>query len=135
MTAFGPHACDQITLAIIIAVRHHRAVQAEQHTVDRHCGTQLVEDFIAHAFVACLQRRAGWLGPEAGTLDQLESFLLGAPPRNPERAGAQRAAIGMLAGREVKRLLVGLAAGRNGREGIRLGRKRGRENAHENLWF
>ena len=42
ITAFGPtivaHARDQVALAVVIAERHHRAVQAEQHAVDRHRG-------------------------------------------------------------------------------------------------
>jgi hypothetical protein len=62
-------------------VRHHRAVQAEQHAVDRQRGAQLAEDLIAHALVALLRDRRG-----------------GARPRG---AGAERAAVRLLAGLEI----------------------------------
>ncbi len=48
------HPRDQVAFAVIIAMRHHGAVQAEQHPVDRHRGTKLIENFIAHAFVSSL---------------------------------------------------------------------------------
>ena len=100
------HARDDVALAIVVAVRDHRAVQTEQHAVDRHRGAELVEDFVAHALVGGLRGGTGRLGPEARALDQLEAFLLGAPPRDPERPGAERAAIRMFARAEVDRLFV-----------------------------
>src|SRR5207249_1179691 len=110
-----------------------------QHAIDRQRGAQLIEDFIAHALVTCLQGRRGRLGPEARSLDQFKTLLLGAAARDPKRAGAQRAAVRVLAGREIERLLVTLATGGDGRERVRFGRERRREDAHAETssgdWF
>ena len=124
------HARDQVAFAVVVAVRRHRAVQAEQHAVERHRGAQLAEDFVAHALVAALRDRRGRLGPEARALDQLEAFLLGAAARHEQWSGAERAAVGMLARLEIERRLEARAAGRHRRERVRLGRERGGEDAH-----
>ena len=42
---------EDVALAIVIAMRHHRAVQAEQHAVDRQGRLELPEDLVAHLLV------------------------------------------------------------------------------------
>jgi hypothetical protein len=40
-------ASEQVTLAIVVAIGHHRTVKAKQDDVDRECGPKLIEDLVA----------------------------------------------------------------------------------------
>ncbi len=48
----GAGAGEEIALAILVAVGHHRAMQAEQSDIDRHRRPELAENLVAQAFVA-----------------------------------------------------------------------------------
>ena len=72
------HALEEIAFAIVIAVRHHRAMQVEHRAVDRERRLQLAEDFITHPLVGRARCRAARLRRVAGAFDQLE---LAAPAR------------------------------------------------------
>ena len=57
---------EQIALGVVIAVRDHGAVQAEQRDIDRHGHTQLTEDLVAQALVGAARDEACRLGPGRG---------------------------------------------------------------------
>ncbi len=81
------HAFEEIALAVVIAVRHHRAVQIEQAAVDRQRGFQLPEDFITHALIGSLRCGAARLCRIAGALDQFEAIAPCGGACRPDRAG------------------------------------------------
>ena len=45
-------AGQQVAFGVQIALRHHRAVQAQHHRIHRHGGAQLVQNFVAQGFVS-----------------------------------------------------------------------------------
>ena len=81
------HPLEKIAFAVVIAVRHHRAVQVEHRAVDRQRGLQLAEDFVAHPLIGGARGRAARLRRVAGALDQLEFAALRARPHRVHRAG------------------------------------------------
>ena len=81
------HAFEEVALAVVIAVRHHRAMQVEQAAVDRQRGLELPEDFVAHALVGFARGGAAGLRGVAGALDQLEAVALRGRTRGGDRAG------------------------------------------------
>ena len=125
-----PHALDDVALDVVVAVRHHGAVQAEQHPVDRHGGLELPENLVAHELVIAPVGRPGGAGGKAAALDEREP-VGGRAARDEERRGAHaRRVEGMLAGAQEHRFLVGGEAGRQRRESVGLGGKGGGEEAH-----
>jgi hypothetical protein len=77
------HPLDDVTLAVVAPRRDHGAVEAEQDRIDRQGRAELIEDLVAHALVIGLQHGAGRLGPEAGSLDEVEALLPRPPSRDP----------------------------------------------------
>src|SRR5579863_4182101 len=73
-------AFEEIALAIVIALRHHGAVETENHTVDRQGGAKLVENLIAQFLVGFALEQAAGLGPGRGPFDEREPFFARAPP-------------------------------------------------------
>ena len=125
------HPLEEVAFAVVIAVRHHRAVQVEHRAVDRQRGLQLAEDFVAHPLIGGARGRAARLRRVAGALDQLEFAALRARPHRVHRAGLVRAARGILSGRKVELLDEGLIRGRQRQEGVRLERERGVEQTQK----
>ena len=82
----GAHALQQVAFAIVVAVGDHRAVQAEQHHVDRQRRAQVGEQLVAQRFLGGARRRAARLGAGDHALDELPALLLAAQPRCPGRA-------------------------------------------------
>ena len=80
-------AFEEIALAVVVAVRHHRTVQVEQAAVDRERGLELPEDFVAHALIGFARGSAAGLCGVAGALDQLEAVALRSRARGGDRAG------------------------------------------------
>ncbi len=124
------HAFEEIALAVVIAVRHHRAVQVEHRAVDRQRGFQLPEDLVAHPLVGFARGSAAWLRRVAGALDQFEAVTLRRGARGRDRAGLVAGFCRMLAGRVIELVEEGLIRGRNGKERVRLEGERGVEQAH-----
>ena len=133
--AFGaddrPRPLDDVAFDVVVAVRHHGAVQAEQQAVDRQRRLELAQDLVAHELVVGAVGRAGGAGGKAAALDQLEAFL---PRRAPGRrttapctCAARRPDARPAAGTPIP---IVLEAGRQRREGVGLGRERGGEQAH-----
>ena len=49
-------ARQQITLTIVIAIRHHRAVKPEHHHVDRRGCAELIENLVPQALIGGASR-------------------------------------------------------------------------------
>ena len=79
------HLRDQLALAVVAAVGHHRAVQAEQHAVHRQRGAQLAEDLVAQRLPGLARDQARGLGEGGRALHQRPALGAGAPPRHPQR--------------------------------------------------
>jgi len=94
---------DQIAFAIVVAVRDHRSVHAEQHDIERHGGPDLVEDFIAQPLIGGLADKACRLRPRGRSLDQRETVGLCAATRGDERCRTQGRLRRVSARRAVKR--------------------------------
>ena len=133
--AFGPcdraASLDDVAFDVVVAVRHHRAVKAQQQAVDRQRRLELAQDLVPHGLVVSAVGRAGGAGRKAASLDQLEALLPGTGARDEERCGAHAGRIGgMLASSEKYRLAIILQARRQGGEGVGFGCQRGREKTH-----
>ena len=76
-TDHGADTLQQVTFAIMVTLRHHRAVQAEDDSIDRQCCFQLVEDFIAQAFVSLTLNKTARLRPCRRALNQGKAFAPG----------------------------------------------------------
>jgi hypothetical protein len=88
---------QQIAFDVVVAVRDHRAVQAEQHAVERQRRAQLRQHFVAHELVVGLVDLAGRAGGKAAALDQREAVARRALARDEERRRAHpRRVVGML---------------------------------------
>jgi hypothetical protein len=134
ITQFGPtilRAVQEVALDVVVAVRHHRAVQSEQDAVERQRGRKLAQDRVAHELVGLAAGRAGGARRKTAALDQREAVALRAPAGDEQRRRTHaRRVVRMLAGPEEHALLVRCEAGRQRRKSIRLGRKRSGEQAH-----
>lgn len=121
---------QQIALAIIIAARHHRAMQAEQHDIDRHRRAELIENLVAQAFIGLARNEPGRLGPGGGAFEERKAIGAGAAARRHHRAGTERRRLGMSAGRAIEGALERASIDEERREGIRLGRQKRHKNPH-----
>src|SRR5262249_9498042 len=125
------HARDDIAFDVVVTVRDHGAVQAEEHAVDGQRVLELPEDLVAHRLVVLAVGRARRTCREAAPLDEGKALFDSASPRDPElRSAKERRLVRMFAGPQEHTLLVGVEARRQWRECIRLGRYRGRKQAH-----
>ena len=73
---------QQIAFAIVIALRHHGAVQAEHDAVDRQGRRELIEDLVAQRLIGLALQQPAGLGPGRGALDQRRSPPPGARRRS-----------------------------------------------------
>ena len=127
----GTDALDDVAFYIVVAMRHHCAVQAQQDAVQRHGGAALFQDFVAHRLVVALVGGAGGAGGEAASLDQGEPLCRGAAARHEQRRGAHQGRLRrVLAGAEIDAFLVCCERGRERGEGVAFSGQRGGENAH-----
>ena len=69
------HALQQIALAIVVALRDHRAVQAEHDGVDGQRGAQLIEDLVAQVLIGLALQQPAGLRPGRRAFDQREPLL------------------------------------------------------------
>ncbi|MDT4842456.1 hypothetical protein FQZ97_763590 [compost metagenome] len=124
------HARQHVAFAVVVAVGHHRAVQAEQHHVHRQRGAQVVQHFVAQGFVGVARGDAAGLRARHHAFEQRPALFLAADARGPQRARVDRQRIGMLAGGKVAAVLEGRDAGRHRAEGVGFGREGGTEDTH-----
>lgn len=54
----GAHAGEQVAFAIVVALRHHRAVQQQNHGVQRQGGLYAIEHFVPQGLVDRANRAA-----------------------------------------------------------------------------
>ena len=109
----GARALDHVALGVVVAVRHHRAVQAQQHAIERQRGLELGQDLVAHELVVGAVGGAGGAGGEAAALDQGEVLGGGTAARDEERRGAHARRVGgVFAGAVEHGFLVSVEAGR-----------------------
>ena len=69
-------AAQQVAFGVGITVRDHRAVQIQQHGVDRQRGGEFAEDFVAQRLIRDTRRVAGRRRKRRETFDD-------APPQRP----------------------------------------------------
>src|SRR3546814_18284139 len=81
------YAFDQITLAIVISLRNHGAMQIELHGVDRQRHLEIAEDFPPEVLIDAAQGRAGGLRIRRGAL----AHLMAAGPRHALHIGLEYA--------------------------------------------
>lgn len=75
---FRPHdgadTLQQIAFAIVIALRDHGAVQAEDHRIDRQCGLELIEYLVAQRLIGLPLNQPAGLRPSRGAFDDGQPF-------------------------------------------------------------
>jgi hypothetical protein len=123
------HTGQKIALAVVVAVRHHGAVHAQQHDVDRQGLPEVVEQFVSKRLVRVPGRDPGRLREGAKSFDDLPVVGLGPLSRDPERSREQGRLVGMLPG-AIGVIGEALEARGDGRERVGLGRERSGENSH-----
>src|SRR5262245_37608727 len=102
--------------------------------VHGHGSLELTEDLVAHELIIGPVGDTRWTGGKAAALDEREPLLGGASPGDKERSGTHARGIVWVLARPVEHaLLVGLEAGRQGRERVGLGGERSGEEAHGKL--
>src|SRR5262249_34670993 len=99
---YRPHARQEVAFAIVVAVRHHRAVQAENHRFDGERSTQLPEDLVTQRLVSVAADHSGRLRRGAGALDQYKVVSFGSTPRHYQRRTEKMRLGRVRAGRAVK---------------------------------
>ena len=70
----GTDTLEQVTLAVVIALRHHGAMQPENDAIDRHRRLELIEDFVAQTLIGLPLQQPARLRPGRGSLDQRRSL-------------------------------------------------------------
>ena len=124
------HALEQVAFTVVIALRDHRAVQAEQHHVHRQRGVQVAQQFIAQRLVHRPRDDARRLRRGDHAFTQAPAVLRRTQPCGPERRGEELHLLRVLAGGEVTALLERHHAGGHGCECVRFGGERGAEDSH-----
>ncbi|MNV17724.1 hypothetical protein D3C71_1085200 [compost metagenome] len=123
-------AGEKISLGIVITLRRHRAMQAENHAIDWQGGFQFGKDLVAQRLVGLALDEARGLSPAGRAFDDGEAFFPAAAAQDRDDGGAQGRRIGMFARSGIKRRLEGVHIRRHGRKSVRFGRQRGGEDAH-----
>lgn len=123
----APHGREQIALGVVVAFRHHRPMQREQHGVDRERGAEIGQDLVAEALIDLLYRLARWLREGAEAFRNLPSSHLAEPPPHRERCPEERHPLAIAALPEKAGVLEELQPRRQGGEGVGLGAEAGGE--------
>lgn len=95
------NACQRIAFRVLIACGDHGAVQAKHHGVDGHGGAELLENFVAQAFI-------GRAADEAGRSAQVAVPSISVQPfsriraADGDRCGAERRRFRVLARRRIE---------------------------------
>jgi hypothetical protein len=124
----APNMGQEIPLGVVIAFRYHRAVQRQQHRIDRQRRLEVGDDLVAETLIHGLHRLAGRLGKGAEALDSLPALGLGQPPPDIERRAEHRHLVAVAALAEEAGFLEQLQAGGQRGEGVGLGPQRGGED-------
>lgn len=129
----GAHRAQQIALAVLAAFGDHRAVQAQEHDVDRERRLELGEHPTAQLPPGGGGREAGRGGEGLQAFDQREAF--GARPltRGDQGPGEEAGLLGVRSGLEPEIFAEARDAGRDRREAVGLGPDRRCEDAHRRL--
>ena len=90
-----PNAGKQVALAIVIALRDHRAVQSKDNAVDRQRSLQLIEYLVAKLFVGLALDQPAGLGPGRSSFNELKALFASPPAKHNHRRGAKRRRIRM----------------------------------------
>ena len=126
----GAHPLQQVALAVVVAVGDHRAVQAEQHHVDRQRRAQIGKQLLAQRLVASACRRAARLSAGNQAFDQVPARRLAAQARRPQRPGEIEHVVRVSAGWVVAAVAERGHSGRHRCEGIGFGGDAAAEHAH-----
>lgn len=70
----GARTLQKVAFAIVIALRHHCAVKAQHHRIDRHGGLELVKDFVAQFLESLTLQQPARFRPGGCALDHGEAF-------------------------------------------------------------
>ena len=129
----GADAREQVALAVVVAVGDHRAMQRQQHDLDRECRPQLVEQPVAERLPGVARGRAGRRGEGGEALDHGEAIAGRPPARGDQRPGEEARLLGMAAGRKPEVLLETAEPGRDRREAVGLRAERRHEQPHASI--
>ncbi len=77
----GAHPGQHVAFAVVVALRHHRAVQAQQHHVHRQRAAQVGQQLVTQLLVGFARDGAAGLGARDHALDQASSRAAGATSR------------------------------------------------------
>ena len=91
-----PDTLEEITFAVIEALRHHRAVQAQHHSVYGQRGCELRQDFVSYRDVCVVAKLACWVCEGRESLYEFESLGRRATPQHCHRRRAKGRFVGML---------------------------------------
>ena len=88
----GPdHRADarqQVPLAIVIALRHHRAVQAEHDGINRKSRAELRKDLVPQILISGALQKAAGFGPGRGAFDEVDAVGGSTPAQHHHGRGA-----------------------------------------------
>ncbi len=88
-------ALDDVAFDVVVAVRHHGAVQAEQQAVDRQRRLELAQDLVAHELVVgAVGRAGGACGKAASSISSKPSASARARPTNSGAVHMRGASVG-----------------------------------------
>src|SRR5690606_24154935 len=69
---------DEVAFGVVVALRHHGAVETEGDAVDGQRGLDLAQDFIAYGLIGGATDQPAGIGPGNGSLDKVEVTRSGA---------------------------------------------------------
>src|SRR5690606_24504003 len=118
------HGLEQLAFAIEAILRHHGAMQSQEHRVKRQRGGDLAEQLITQQPPGPAVDEAAGLGPGGGALDQLPAISAGAGAGRRKDGAAQGGRQRMLSGRGVETVLEVLQVCPGRRESVGLGGER-----------
>ncbi len=128
----GAHALQKITLAIVIALGDHGAMQAENDCIDGHCRLELIENFIAQFLESLSLQQTARFCPGGSAFDDGQPFRCRTLAQCDNGRRAKRGRFRMLARRGIEGHFERGSIGWNRRKRIGFCRKRCGENAHGN---
>lgn len=127
-----PRALQKVALAVVVAVRDHRAVQPEDRRIERQGRLQLLQDLVAQHLVGVAVDRPAGCRRGGRALDHHPARGRRMATGRDDRARDDRWLLGMLARPRQEALPKAFQVDRQRRVGVDLGREGGGEDAgHE----
>ena len=123
-----PRTLQQVAFAVVVTVRDHRAVQAEDRGIEGQRVPELLQDLVAQRLVGLAVDQPARCGRGGRALDQRPARGLRAAPGGNDRARDHGRPVRVLARTRQELLAKALEVERQGRIGVDLGGERGGEH-------